>query len=208
MGMYEYADDTTLVPSETSNRNIPTGYFATRGAIRSKKRGVDVYKRTKLGRLNQQIQDLQFQKKKVKQTAKLDKQRHAKSLWARRREKLLKQKLGLEPTGKLYKADIQYKTPKGAPGRYSQQNRQSALSGRERAYQTNFHQIAQPTDGNNMNTLSLQRPDSSEYNDSRPTSFGLSRTTKLSRRLGSVERLPRRVRDMKRVGPGERKLLT
>lgn len=211
LAKFEHLDicerDTDLVPFDPDSGEVPTGYWATRGAIRSAKKGVNVYKNTKLGRLNRQIDDLRFQKKKVRQTAKLDKEKHAKSMWARRKEKLLKQKLGIDPEGKLYKVDVEYKAPRGKPGRYSQQNRQAALSGRQRAHQSNYHVTAQPVDRHPR--LALQNPDYDDYMDTDQTDFGSrSRASRMSRSIGpKPARLPRgkssdRVARARRVGPG------
>jgi len=205
--------DMDLIPYDDpdSGAGASTGYWATRSAIRGKKRGVSVYKKTKLGRLNRQIDDLKFQKRKAKHTAKLDKEKHAKNMWARRKEMLLKQKLGLDPTeGKLYKADVQYKLPKGRkPGRYSQQNRQQSTSGMQRAQQTNFQQVALPVANNSR--LTLQHPDYEGDMDTRETEFGSrSRASRVSKSIGPSpsRRLPRGARQIKRVGPGSRRLLT
>lgn len=196
--------DVNLVPYDPDGGEVPTGYWDARADIRARKRGVNVYKKTKLGRLNRQIDDLKFQKKKVRQTARLDKERHTASVWARRREKLLKQKLGLDPQGKLYKADVQYKTPKGRPGRYSKQNQQVSVSGTQRAHQTNYHQTALPVANNPR--LTLQAADYDDYTDTHPTEFGSrSRASRMSRSLGPKpsRRLPKsstRVARAKRVG--------
>lgn len=212
--------DTDLVPFDPDSGDdiVSTGYWATRRAIRSAKKGTTVYKKTKLGRLNRQIDDLKFQKKKVRQTAKLDKDKHAKSLWARRKEMLLKQELGLDQTGKLYKADVQYKHSKGGkPGRYSQQNRQVATSGRERAHQSNYHITAMPVADDSR--LALQSPDYDDNMDTRETDFGSrSKASRISRSIGPkpIRRVPRgttssRLKQAKRVGPrlaGSQKLLT
>lgn len=193
--------DMPLVPydDDIDMDSVPTGYWATRKAIRGKKAGVNVYKKTKLSRLNQQIKDLQFQKTKVRQTARLDKKRHAQSMWSRRREKLLQQQLGLDPGEKLYKADVQYKPTKGKPGRYSKQNLQGASSGRERAHQTNFQSTAQPV----TNRRALQQPDHGGYMDGDRTDWGSrSRAARMSQEL---DRMPveksRSNRPMKNVTP-------
>lgn len=193
--------DMPLIPYDDADMDeVPTGYWAARRAIRAKKSGVNVYKKTKLARLDQQIKDLKFQKTKARQTARLDKKRHAQSMWSRRREKLLQQQLGLDPGEKLYKADVQYKTKRGKPGRYSKQNLQGASSGRERAHQTNFQATAQPV----TNRRALQQPDFDGYMDGDRTDWGSrSRAARMSQEL---DRLPiekrRSNRPIKNVTPG------